>query len=68
MVGFLKLVDLWKVLIVLPCLASSVEVCGIHDPTTDGYHDLWVKMCNHCSVSNWYISRAHDHERLGTLT
>jgi hypothetical protein len=28
---------------VLPCLASSVEVYGIHEPVADGYHDLWVK-------------------------
>jgi hypothetical protein len=27
-VGFLELVELWKGLIVLPCLASSVEVYG----------------------------------------
>jgi hypothetical protein len=31
-VGFLKLVELCKGLIVLPCLASLVEVYGIHDP------------------------------------
>jgi hypothetical protein len=43
---FLKLVKLWKGLIVLPCLTSSVEVYGIHDPVADGYHDLWVKVCN----------------------
>jgi hypothetical protein len=28
--GFLELVELWKDLIVLPCLASSVEVYGAH--------------------------------------
>jgi hypothetical protein len=28
----LKLVELWKDLVVLPCLASSVEVYEIHDP------------------------------------
>jgi hypothetical protein len=27
-VGFLELVELWKGLVVLPCLASSVEVYG----------------------------------------
>jgi hypothetical protein len=35
-VGFLKLVELWKGLVMLPCLASSVEVYGIHDPVADG--------------------------------
>ena len=35
-VGFLKLVELCKGLIVLPCLASLVEVYGIHDPLVDG--------------------------------
>jgi hypothetical protein len=34
--GFLKLVELCKGLIVLPCLASLVEVYGIHDPVIDG--------------------------------
>jgi hypothetical protein len=34
--GFLKLVELCKGLIVLPCLASSVEVYRIHDPVADG--------------------------------
>jgi hypothetical protein len=28
-VGILDLVELWKGLIVLPCLASSVDVCGV---------------------------------------
>jgi hypothetical protein len=40
------LVELWKGLVVTPYLASSEEVYGIHDPMVDGYHDLWVKMCN----------------------
>ena len=30
--GFLKLVELGKGLVVLPCLTSLVEVYGIHDP------------------------------------
>jgi hypothetical protein len=34
--GFLELVELWKGLVVLSCLASSVEVYGIHDPVADG--------------------------------
>jgi hypothetical protein len=34
--GFLKLVELCKGLVVLPCLASLVEVFGIHDPLADG--------------------------------
>jgi hypothetical protein len=34
--GFLKLVELYKGLVVLPCLASLVEVYGIHDPLADG--------------------------------
>jgi hypothetical protein len=34
--AFLKLVELCKGLVVLPCLTSSVEVYGIHDPMTDG--------------------------------
>jgi hypothetical protein len=38
----MMLVKLCKSLIVLPCLASSVEVYGIHDPMEDGYNDLWV--------------------------
>jgi hypothetical protein len=39
-VGFFKLVKLWKHLIVLPCLTYSVEVYRIHDPVADVYHDL----------------------------
>jgi hypothetical protein len=34
--GFLKLVELCKGLIVSPCLASLVEVYGIHEPLADG--------------------------------
>jgi hypothetical protein len=34
--GFLKLVELCKGLVVLPCLAFYVEVYGIHDPLADG--------------------------------
>jgi hypothetical protein len=34
--GFLKLVELCKGLIVLPCLASSVEVYGIGRLLADG--------------------------------
>jgi hypothetical protein len=34
--GFLKLVELFKGLVVFPCLASLVEVYGIHDPLVDG--------------------------------
>jgi hypothetical protein len=34
--GFLKLVELCKGLVVLPCLASLVEVYEIHDPLADG--------------------------------
>jgi hypothetical protein len=41
--GFLKLVELCKGLIVLPCLASLVEVYGSHNPLVDGWHDLWVQ-------------------------
>jgi hypothetical protein len=48
--GFLMLVELWKGLVVTPYLASSEEVYGIHDPVVDGYHGLWVKMCNICRV------------------
>jgi hypothetical protein len=34
--SFLKIVELCKGLVVLPCLASLVEVYGIHDPFVDG--------------------------------
>jgi hypothetical protein len=34
--GFLKLVELCKGLVMLPYLASLVEVYGIHDPLSDG--------------------------------
>jgi hypothetical protein len=34
--SFLKLVELCKGLVVLPFLASLVEVYGIHDPLADG--------------------------------
>jgi hypothetical protein len=34
--GFLKLVELCKGLVVLPCLASSVEVYGIGHLLADG--------------------------------
>jgi hypothetical protein len=47
---FLKLVELCKGLVVLPCLAYLVEVYGIHDPMAEGSHDLWVKMYNLCIV------------------
>jgi hypothetical protein len=33
--GFLKLVELYKDLVVLRCLASLVEVYGIHNPLAD---------------------------------
>jgi hypothetical protein len=33
--GFLRLVELCQGLVVLPCLASLVEVYGIHDPLAD---------------------------------
>jgi hypothetical protein len=48
--GFLMLVELLKGLVETPSLASSEEVYGIHDPVVDGYHDLYVKMCNLCRV------------------
>jgi hypothetical protein len=35
-VSFLKLVELCKGLVVLPCLTSLVEVYGIHNPLPDG--------------------------------
>jgi hypothetical protein len=41
--GFLKLVELGRCLVVLPCLASLVEVYGSRDPLADGSHDLWVQ-------------------------
>jgi hypothetical protein len=41
--GFQKPVELCKGLVVLPCLASLVEVYGTHDPLADGKHDLWVQ-------------------------
>jgi hypothetical protein len=34
--GFLKLVELCKGLVVLPCLISSVEMYGIYDPMANG--------------------------------
>jgi hypothetical protein len=34
--GFLKLMELCKGLVVLPCLASLVEVYGSRDPLIDG--------------------------------
>jgi hypothetical protein len=34
--GFLKLVELGKGFVVLPCLASLVEVYGSRDPLVDG--------------------------------
>jgi hypothetical protein len=34
--GFLKLVELGKCLVVLPCLTSMAEVYEIHDPLADG--------------------------------
>jgi hypothetical protein len=34
--GFLKLVELDKGLVVLPCLASLVEAYGSRDPLADG--------------------------------
>jgi hypothetical protein len=43
-------VELWKDVVVLHCLASSVGAYVIHDPMAYEYHDLWVKMQNHCRV------------------
>jgi hypothetical protein len=34
--SFLKLVELYKGLVVLTCLVSSVEMYGIHDPVANG--------------------------------
>jgi hypothetical protein len=34
--GFRKLLELYKGLVVLSCLASLVEVYGIYDPLADG--------------------------------
>jgi hypothetical protein len=34
--GFLKLVELCKGLVLLPFLASLVDVYGIHDPVANG--------------------------------
>jgi hypothetical protein len=34
--GFLKLVELCRGLVVLPCLASLVQVYEIHNPVADG--------------------------------
>jgi hypothetical protein len=34
--GFLKLVELCKGLVMLPCLVSSVEMYVIHDPVANG--------------------------------
>jgi hypothetical protein len=39
-VDSLKLVELWKFLVVLPCLAS-VEVYVIHDLVADGITTCW---------------------------
>jgi hypothetical protein len=36
-------------------------VWGPYNSIVDGYHDLWLKMCNLCRVLNWYISHAHGH-------
>jgi hypothetical protein len=44
------LVELWKGLVVFPYLTISVEVYENHDLMEDGYHGLWVNMCNLCTV------------------
>jgi hypothetical protein len=45
--GSLMLVELWKGLVVLPCLASLVEEYEVHTtPWQMGKHSLWVKMLN----------------------
>jgi hypothetical protein len=42
--GFLKIVELCKGLVVLPCLASWIDVYGgPYNPVADGQHDLWVQ-------------------------
>jgi hypothetical protein len=48
--AFQTRVELRRGIIVVPCLASSLEVYDIHDLVAIGYHGFWVKMCNLCRV------------------
>jgi hypothetical protein len=65
--GFLKLVELGKSLIVLPYLASLVEVYGVVQPRGRWVTWLVGTWYNLYRVLNWYTSRARGHEQLKTL-
>jgi hypothetical protein len=45
-VGALMLVELWKDLVVSPCLLILVVFKGLRNLKQIRDHDLWVKMCN----------------------
>jgi hypothetical protein len=44
--GSFKLVELWKGLVVSPCLLTLVVFKGLRNPRQIRDHDLCVKMCN----------------------
>jgi hypothetical protein len=63
--GLLELVEHGKGLTVCHRQLTLEEFKGLINLRQKREHILWVKMCNLCSAKNWYISRAHCHERLG---
>jgi hypothetical protein len=66
--GILELVELWKDLVVLPCLASSVEVYGLRTTRGKWVTQLVGKYVQPLQSVILVISRAHGQERLRTLT
>jgi hypothetical protein len=71
-VGFLKLMELWKGLVVLPCLIFLVEMNGIRDPLGKWVTQLVSKDVQHPrSVKLVYqscsLSRAAQDSRVSNL-
>jgi hypothetical protein len=48
--GSLMLVELWKGLVVSPCLLTLAVFKGLRNPRQIRDHGLWIKMCNLCRV------------------
>jgi hypothetical protein len=57
--GFLKLVELWKDHVVLPCLVSSVEMNGTSRPL--GKWVAWLECKTGISVMLTVMSGSHTH-------
>jgi hypothetical protein len=64
--GFLKLVELGKCLIVLPCLIPSAEMNGKSWSLGKWVHDLWVKGATsaECKTSIFVVLTVKSDSRL----